>query len=195
MTRLAIRHVTTYRYPHAVGLGVHTLSLRPRRSRDVHVFSSLMNVSPSASIAWSEDVNGNAVASAAFATMTETLIIEYVSEIELRAVAWPVFEIACSAASYPFRYSVDDWVALGTLTVLSCADPDRLLAQWGTRLRARYHDGYVVAAQGHRHRRRRHLGTAGVGGAPHLQLPSPNYLPISVEITVLATVLFVAVDT
>lgn len=130
MTRLTIRHVTTYRYPHAVGLGVHTLMLRPRESRDVHVFSSLLNVSPSASIAWSEDVNGNAVATAAFAKMTDMLVIACVSEIELGAVAWPVFQIAHAAASFPFRYSDADWTALGALTVLSYADPDGRLAQW-----------------------------------------------------------------
>ncbi|MBU1176361.1 MAG: transglutaminase family protein [Alphaproteobacteria bacterium] len=130
MTRLHIQHVTTYRYPHAVRLGQHTLMLRPRQSRDVHVLSSALSVSPSARIAWSEDVNGNAVASASFAAATDNLTIACVSEIELGAVAWPVFEIAYSAASYPFRYSDDDWVALGALTAPSYADPDGRLAQW-----------------------------------------------------------------
>ena len=130
MSRLHIRHVTRYRYPHAVGLGVHTLMLRPRQSRDVHVLSSALSVSPVATVAWSEDVNGNAVASAAFAAMTDTLIIESVSEIEMGAVAWPIFEIAHSAASYPFRYSDDDWAALGALTVLTYPDPDGHLSRW-----------------------------------------------------------------
>lgn len=130
MTRLHIQHVTTYRYQHAVGLGQHTLMLRPRQSRDVHVLSSVLSVSPSASIAWSEDVSGNAVASVSFAAMAERLTIECRSEIELGAVARPVFEIVHSAASYPFRYSDDEWTALGALTVLTYPDPDRRLAQW-----------------------------------------------------------------
>ncbi len=130
MTRLHIQHVTTYRYMRAVGLGQHTLMLRPRQSRDVHVLSSALSVTPSATLIWSEDVSGNAVASASFATMTDRLTIECRSEIELGAVAWPVFEIAYSAASYPFRYSDDDWTALGALTVLTYTDPNGRLAQW-----------------------------------------------------------------
>lgn len=130
MTRLLVRHLTTYRYPHIVGLGPHTFMLRPRQSRDVHVLSSALSVSPSATIAWSEDVNGNAVASASFVVATDNLTIACISEIELGAVAWPVFEIAYSAASYPFLYADDDWAALGALTVLSYADPNGRLAEW-----------------------------------------------------------------
>ena len=130
MTRLHIQHVTTYSYPNAVGLGPHTLMLRPRQSRDVHMLSSALSVSPLATTTWSEDVYGNTVASVSFAAMTDRLTIECQSEIELGAVAWPVFEIDYSAASYPFRYSDDDWAALGVLTVLTYPDPDGRLAQW-----------------------------------------------------------------
>lgn len=45
------------------------------------------------------------------------LVIASVAELQLDAVAWPVFDIAVSAMSYPFRYSGDDWTDLGALAL------------------------------------------------------------------------------
>ena len=45
---------------------------------------------------------GNAVATATFADMTESLSIDSVAEIQLNAAPWPVFDIAGSAIFYPF---------------------------------------------------------------------------------------------
>jgi hypothetical protein len=42
-------------------------------------------------------------------------VIASVAELQLDAVAWPVFDIAFSVMSYPFRYSNDDWIDLGAL--------------------------------------------------------------------------------
>ena len=44
-------------------------------------------------------------------------MIDSVAELELTAVAWPVFDIAASAIFYPFRYSDDEWIDLGALTI------------------------------------------------------------------------------
>jgi hypothetical protein len=47
-----------------------------------------------------------------------SLVIASVAELQLDAVAWPVFDIAVSAMSYPFRYFDDDWTDLGALAKL-----------------------------------------------------------------------------
>ena len=64
MTVLNIRHRTTYRYREAVRLGPHRLMLRPRESRDVRLLSSTLETTPNASVSWTNDVFGNAVATA-----------------------------------------------------------------------------------------------------------------------------------
>ena len=63
------------------------------------------------------------VATATFETMANILIIDSVVELELDAVAWPVFEVAASAIFYPFRYSEDEWTDLGALTAPQHPDP------------------------------------------------------------------------
>jgi hypothetical protein len=48
----------------------------------------------------------------------------------LGAADWPVFDIAASAVSYPFRYSDDEWTDLGALTVAQYSDPLERLRTW-----------------------------------------------------------------
>jgi transglutaminase-like putative cysteine protease len=114
---LTIRHKTTYRYRVPVSLGPHRLMLRPRESRDLRLISSNVTVTPVAQVTWALDVFGNAVATAAFQTMSDTLVIDSVAELELNAVAWPIFDVAASAIYYPFQYSADEWTDLGALTI------------------------------------------------------------------------------
>src|SRR5664279_6067940 len=112
---LRIHHKTTYRFRQAVSLLPHRLMLRPRENRDLRLISSNLAVTPAAVVTWAQDAFGNAVATATFATMTDILVIDSVAEIQLNAAAWPVFDIAASAISYPFRYSDDEWTDLGAL--------------------------------------------------------------------------------
>ena len=130
MTTLKIYHRTTYRYRQPVSLGPHRLMLRPRESRDLRLISSDVTVTPAALVTWAQDVFGNAVATAAFQTMTDNLVIDSVAELELNAVAWPVFDIAASAIFYPFRYSDDEWTDLGALTIQQYPDPAGRLRDW-----------------------------------------------------------------
>jgi len=104
--------------------------LRPRESRDLRLISSDVTVTPAASVTWAQDVFGNAVATATFQTATATLVIDSVAELELSAIAWPIFDIAASAISFPFRYSDDEWLDLGALTVRQYPDPDGRLQKW-----------------------------------------------------------------
>jgi hypothetical protein len=67
-------------------------------------------VRSTAAVTWTQYVF-DAVATATFQTMVE---IESVAELELTAVAWPMFDIAASAISIP---SDDEWIDLGALTI------------------------------------------------------------------------------
>ena len=130
MIRLKIHHKTTYRFHQPVSLWPHHLMLRPRESRDLRLISSNVTLAPAATVTWAYDVFGNAIATASFQTMSDNLVIDSVAELELDAVAWPVFAIAASAISYPFRYSDDDWTDLGALAMQQYADPAGRLRTW-----------------------------------------------------------------
>jgi transglutaminase-like putative cysteine protease len=127
---LRIRHTTTYRYRQPVMLGPHRLMLRPRESRDLRLISSDVTVSPAAAVSWAYDVSGNAVATAAFQAMADTLVIDARAELQLDAVPYPVFDIAASAIVYPFQYAADEWTDLGALTVQQYPDPQGRLKAW-----------------------------------------------------------------
>ena len=62
--------------------------------------------------------------------MADNLLIESVAELELSAAAWPVFDVAASAIFYPFRYSDDEWIDLGALTIQQYPDPEGRLQEW-----------------------------------------------------------------
>ena len=130
MITLRIHHRTTYRYRQPVSLGPHRLMLRPRESRDLRLLSSDVAVTPTAAVTWAHDVFGNAIATANFQTMADNLVIASVAELQLDAVAWPVFDIAGSAIFYPFHYSDDEWTDLGALAIQQYPDPARRLAGW-----------------------------------------------------------------
>ena len=79
MIALRILHKTAYHYRCPVSLGPHRLMLRPRESRDLRLISSNVTVTPAATVTWAQDVFGNAVATAAFQTMTDSLVIDSIA--------------------------------------------------------------------------------------------------------------------
>ena len=104
--------------------------LRPRESRDLRLISSKVTVAPAAGVSWAQDVFGNSVAIATFHTMADHLSIDSVAELELKAVAWPVFDIAAAAIFFPFQYSDEEWTDLGALTIQQYPDPAGRLRDW-----------------------------------------------------------------
>jgi transglutaminase-like putative cysteine protease len=130
VTALKIHHKTVYRFRQPVNLGPHRLMLRPRESRDLRLMSHTLAIAPTAVVTWAHDVFGNAVATATFATPTDMLVIDSVADILLNAAPWPVFDIAASAISYPFRYSDDEWTDLGALALEQYADRGGRLRTW-----------------------------------------------------------------
>lgn len=130
MSVLKIHHSTTYRYNRPVSLRPHQMMLRPRESRELRLRSIDLTITPGAVVTWTHDVAGNIVATATFHQMTDNLVIESRSEIELDAVAWPVFDVAASAIFYPFQYSADEWTDLGALTTPQYSDLTERLRTW-----------------------------------------------------------------
>jgi transglutaminase-like putative cysteine protease len=130
MSVLTIRHRTRYRYRQPVRLGPHRLMLRPRESREVRLLSSRLDVTPAAALTWSNDVFGNAIASARFDAPVDGLSIDSTSVVELAAEPWPVFDIAATAIRYPFFYSSDDATDLGPLATPQYFDPVGRLSEW-----------------------------------------------------------------
>jgi transglutaminase-like putative cysteine protease len=130
VTALRIQHKTTYRFRQPVSLGPHRLMLRPRENRDLRLMSHTLAITPAAVTTWAHDVFSNAVAMATFSTMTDTLVIDSVADILLNAEPWPIFDVAASAISYPFRYSDDEWTDLGALTIQQYPDQAGRLRSW-----------------------------------------------------------------
>jgi transglutaminase-like putative cysteine protease len=130
MITLLIHHTTSYRFNRAVSLWPHRLMLRPRESRDLRLISNEIAISTAADVAWAQDVFGNHIATAIFHATTDALTITSVTELQLDAAAWPVFAIAYSAMSYPFRYSDDEAKDLGALTLPQEIDAQGRLLDW-----------------------------------------------------------------
>ncbi|MCF8480397.1 MAG: transglutaminase family protein [Rhodospirillum sp.] len=130
MTTLRIRHATTYRYEQPVSFHPHRLMLRPRESHEVRLLEMTVTVDPPARIRWTPDVSGNIIGTATFGAISDRLFIESDVMLELTAAAWPVFDIAASAISYPFRYDNESWTDLGALTRPGYDDPTDRLRDW-----------------------------------------------------------------
>jgi len=130
LVEVSIRHRTTYRYRQPVSLGPHRLMMRPRESRELRLLSSVLTLTPEAHVTWAQDVAGNAVATALFGSPSETLVVECLSRVELSASAYPVFDIAAAAITFPFRYTDDAWADLGALTVLQYPEGQPSLRDW-----------------------------------------------------------------
>ncbi|MEL0288799.1 MAG: transglutaminase family protein [Gammaproteobacteria bacterium] len=129
---LRIRHSTTYRYRQPLSFGPHRLMLRPRESRNLRLLSHELKISPAAQVAWSHDVFGNSVAVATPDECSNVLQFESEVELELDVDQWPVFDIAASAAFYPFLLSKNEMVDLGALRLQGYLDSNSVLRDWAS---------------------------------------------------------------
>ena len=127
---LRIHHSTTYHYREPVVFQPHRLLLRPRESRNLRLISSELSITPEATVTWAEDIHGSAVATATFHTAADMLRIDSNVHLELHASAWPVFDVAASATSYPFRYADHERIDLGALAIQQHPDSAGRLRAW-----------------------------------------------------------------
>lgn len=130
MAMFRITHKTSYRYRCPVLLGPHRLQLRPRESRGLRIVSAEIKVTPPVPLSWAHDVFGNAIATVGFSELTDTLVVESDVTVDHGFEAWPLFDIAASALSFPFSYSDEEVLDLGALLTPRYPDPDGRLQTW-----------------------------------------------------------------
>ncbi len=83
MPILSVRHLTRYRYRKPVAFGEHRMMLRPQESADQRLIDYTLTVSPDpASLVWSTDDSGNAVATAQFSRRAKELCAEAVFTLD-----------------------------------------------------------------------------------------------------------------
>lgn len=127
---LTIHHRTTYRYRQPLWFGPHRLMLRPRESRSLRLTAHDLALSPDANLSWANDVSGNAVATATFQAPSETLVVDSTASLSLDVEQWPVFDIAASAATFPFLLTEDEMLDLGGLRLQAYLDTAGALRDW-----------------------------------------------------------------
>lgn len=104
--------------------------LRPRESHNIRLLAHDLVCSPAGTVTWAHDVLGNSVATAAFPDASNTLVVDSTAELTLDFDRWPVFDIAASAANYPFLLTEDDMTDLGALRLQSYLDSAGHLRKW-----------------------------------------------------------------
>src|SRR3546814_11358621 len=83
--------------------GAHRLMLRPRESPTLRLLSFAVETSPPSLVSWSEDIHGNAVATAMPLWAADCLTID--SRVRVDIVDGPPPPLAGRAGRYPFRRS------------------------------------------------------------------------------------------
>lgn len=112
MKRLKIKHLTEYFFSDEVILLPHLLLIRPREEHDVHIESSILEISPDYRIKWHRDVFDNSLAVVYFLKSASTLTIASEVVIQHYDEAPFNFYIEDYAINYPFSYAERDWADL-----------------------------------------------------------------------------------
>jgi transglutaminase-like putative cysteine protease len=130
MQRYKILHRTYYNFSGTVMLEPHTLRLRPREDHELRIESSLLKITPTATLRWHRDVEDNSVAVASFNTPTNQLTIESEVIIQQYNLAPLDFLLADYAVNYPFAYTPEDWTVLAPYAGHSEQTSSILFADW-----------------------------------------------------------------
>jgi transglutaminase-like putative cysteine protease len=130
MRRYKILHRTYYNFSGPVLLQAHRLLLRPREGQELRIESSVLELTPTATVRWHRDVEDNAVATATFSAPASQLVI--VSEVVIQqfSEAPMDFLLADEALSYPFSYLPEDAILLAPYIQTGAAGGEVLLNQW-----------------------------------------------------------------
>lgn len=130
--KIRIQHRTTYGYTEPVTFGQHRIMVRPREGHDVHIESSILNITPAHTIRWMRDVNGNSLAKVDFTEPASELV--FYSEIVLEQYdSNPLdFILEESAVHYPFVYDPDSLVELAPYMAILYPRDTAPLREWQT---------------------------------------------------------------
>ena len=130
MQRYKILHRTCYNFSAAVRLDPHTLLIRPREGHELRIESSILEITPPATLRWHRDVEDNSVAIATFDSLTSQLLIESEVIIQQYNRAPLDFLVADYAMNYPFSYTPEDRVVLAPYMNLAMRNSGDTLDQW-----------------------------------------------------------------
>ena len=131
MAKLAVDHVTTYRYHKPVRFGQHRLMFRPRVSHDVHVIETSVVVNVPSRIDWMLDTQSNSVTLVTPQNESAELRIECRFKIEQQRVASAQeLPLAPHAQRWPFDYSAEERRDLGAMLEPHYTDPEGRLYEW-----------------------------------------------------------------
>ncbi|MEE4291134.1 MAG: transglutaminase family protein, partial [Cycloclasticus sp.] len=108
----------------------HTLRLRPREGHELRIESSTLDISPSATLRWHRDVEGNSVATATFSNSAQRLVVKSEIIIQQYDQAPHDFLVADYAVDYPFNYNDEDKVLLSPYMSTPDESASNLLTAW-----------------------------------------------------------------
>jgi transglutaminase-like putative cysteine protease len=128
--KIRIRHRTTYNYGQPVSFGQHKIMMRPREGHDVHIESSILEITPAHTIRWMRDVNGNSLAKIDFTQRAAQL--SFYSELVLQQYDTnPLdFILEESAVQYPFVYDSDSLPELTPFMAILYPRDAAVLREW-----------------------------------------------------------------
>ena len=130
MRKLAIRHLTEYRYSAPVTFLPHRLFLRPREGHDVRIVNSRLSIYPQHAVVWHRDAFGNSVAVASFSQSCDALRILSELTIEHYDDGTDDYTLDAYASQFPFQYDAVERVELAPYQQLLFAKEDRALRTW-----------------------------------------------------------------
>ena len=130
MLRYKILHRTYYNFSAAVRLEPHTLLIRPREGHELRIESSILEITPPATLRWHRDVEDNSVAIATFDSSASQLLIESEVIIQQYNRAPLDFLVADYAMDYPFSYTPEDRVVLAPYMDVAMRKSGDTLDQW-----------------------------------------------------------------
>ena len=128
--KIRIQHQTTYSYSQPVTFGQHRIMVRPREGHDVHIESSVLNITPAHTIRWTRDVNGNSLARVDFLEPATQLVFS--SEIVLEQYNTNPFDFILedTAVHYPFVYEPESLTELAPVMAILYPRDTPALKEW-----------------------------------------------------------------
>jgi YD repeat-containing protein len=130
MTRLLIRHETTYAYERPVSFAPHRLLVRPRDSHAIRVVDAVLTVSPPGETRWLYDALGNSVCQFTPGGTAKTLSIRSDLEIERFPAQLSDLVVEDPQTATPIVYPPADRPALAPFIEPVTDDADRHLLKW-----------------------------------------------------------------
>lgn len=111
--RIAVDHLTEYRYDRPVGFGEHSLYLRPRESQTIHVESFELTSTPHSKVRWVRDCFNNVVAVLSFGIEQASMLsVQCKMAFEVAEENPFDFILEGRASQFPFSYDEREKSAL-----------------------------------------------------------------------------------